>query len=332
MNIAKGNYWKKSGVLFVLLLGLVVYDLTLGSYSIGLSDIFKGIFNYDADSTAELTVRVFRFPRVVTAVLAGAALSVAGLLMQTLFQNPLAGPYVLGINSGSSLLVAFSTMSSFYIFGSDVGIVAAAMIGALGAGLFILLCSVYVKNKVSLLLIGIMFGSFAGALVNVIQSYADPNNLKSFMLWSFGSLQGVEFNQLGVLTLVVLIGAALAVFLVKPLNLLLLGDKSAALLGVNVKTIRFLIIVATAILTGVITAFCGPIAFVGLVVPNVIKMIYKTTNHYHLLMGSLLGGALLIVVCDIAMQLLSPVVNLPLNALTALIGAPVVMWIIMKKF
>lgn len=332
MDVANRNYWKISLLLFALLMGLVLFDFTLGSFSIGFSDIFNGIFNYDSSSTAELTVRVFRFPRVVTAVLAGAALSVAGLLMQTLFQNPLAGPYVLGINSGSSLLVAISTMSSFYIFGSDFGIVAAAMVGAFGAGLFILFCSLYVKNKVSLLLIGIMFGSFAGALVSVIQAYADPNNLKTFMLWSFGSLQGVEFNQLGILVLVVTIGSLLSLVLVKPLNLLLLGDKSAALLGINVKTIRFLIIIATSILTGVITAFCGPIAFVGLVVPNMIKVIYKTTNHYHLLVGSLLGGALLIVICDITMQLLLPYVNLPLNALTALIGAPVVMWIIIKKF
>ncbi|WP_107039291.1 FecCD family ABC transporter permease [Brumimicrobium mesophilum] len=332
MNILNKKYWKLSLLLLALLLGLIIIDLTLGSFHVGFLDIFNGIFNYDSTSTAELTVRVFRFPRVITAVLAGGALSVAGLLMQTLFQNPLAGPYVLGINSGSSLLVAISTMSSFYIFGSDFGIVTAAIIGALGAGLFILFCSVFVKNKVSLLLVGIMFGSFAGALVSVLQAYADPNNLKTFMLWSFGSLQGVEFNQLGVLAFVITLGAVLSIVLVKPLNLLLLGEKSASLLGINVKTIRFLIILATSILTGVVTAFCGPIAFVGLVVPNMIKMIYKTTNHYHLLVGSLIGGAMLIVVCDIAMQLLAPFVSLPLNALTALIGAPVVMWIIMKKF
>lgn len=332
MNVTTKNYWKISVLLVALLFVLILFDLTLGSFSIGFKDIFNGIFNYNPASTEELTVRVFRFPRVVTAVLSGAALSVAGLLMQTLFQNPLAGPYVLGINSGSSLLVAICTMSSFYVFGSDFGIVTAAMVGALGAGLFILFCSIYVKNKVSLLLIGIMFGSFAGALVSVLQAYADPNNLKTFMLWSFGSLQGVEFNQLGVLTSVVAVGVIFSIVLVKPLNLLLLGDKSASLLGINVKSIRFLIILATSILTGVVTAFCGPIAFVGLVVPNMVKMIYKTTNHYHLLIGSVLGGALLIVLCDIAMQLLSPYLNLPLNALTALIGAPVVMWIIMKKF
>lgn len=331
-TVAKYNPIRISIVLALVLIVLTFFDLTLGSFTVGYRDIFNGLFNYNSESIAELTVRMFRFPRVITAVLSGAALSIAGLLMQTLFQNPLAGPYVLGINSGSSLLVALSTMSSFYVFGSDFGIVTAAMVGAFGAGLFILFCSLYVKNKISLLLIGIMFGSFAGALVSVIQAYADPNNLKTFMLWSFGSLQGVEYSQLGLLLSVVLIGALLSALLVKPLNLLLLGDNSAALLGVNVKTIRFLIIVATSILTGVITAFCGPIAFVGLVVPNMIKLIYKTTNHYHLLLGSLLGGALLIVICDIAMQLFLPYINIPLNALTALIGAPVVMWIIMKKF
>ena len=326
------TYWKRSGLLFILLLLLILFDLTLGSFSISVRDVFNGLFNFDASSSEEVTVRVFRFPRVITAVLAGIALSVSGLLMQTLFQNPLAGPYVLGINSGASLLVAFSTMSSFYAVGNDVGLITSAMVGAFGAGLFILLSSLYVKNKVSLLLVGIMFGSFSGAMVNVVQAYADPNNLKTFMLWSFGSLQGVEFNQLGGLSLVILLGVALSILLVKPLNLLLLGDINASLLGVNMKRVRLLIILVTSILTGSITAFCGPIAFVGLVVPNMMKMIYKTTNHYHLMVGSMLGGALLIVACDIIMQLLSPYLNLPLNALTALIGAPIVMWIIMRKF
>lgn len=326
------TYWKRSGLLFILLLLLILFDLTLGSFSISVRDVFNGLFNFDASSSEEVTVRVFRFPRVITAVLAGIALSVSGLLMQTLFQNPLAGPYVLGINSGASLLVAFSTMSSFYAVGNDVGLIASAMVGAFGAGLFILLSSLYVKNKVSLLLVGIMFGSFSGAMVNVVQAYADPNNLKTFMLWSFGSLQGVEFNQLGGLSLVILLGVVFSILLVKPLNLLLLGDKNASLLGVNMKRVRLLIILVTSILTGSITAFCGPIAFVGLVVPNMVKMIYKTTNHYYLMVGSMLGGALLIVACDIVMQLLSPYLNLPLNALTALIGAPIVMWIIMRKF
>lgn len=332
MNTVRNNYWNQGTILFVLLMVLIVLDLTLGSFSISLTDVFKGIFSYDSSSVEEMTVHIFRFPRVITAVLAGVALSISGLLMQTLFQNPLAGPYVLGINSGASLLVALSTMSSFYLIGNNVGLISAAMIGAFGAGLFILFCSLYVKNKVSLLLIGIMFGSLIGALVNVIQSYADPNNLKTFMLWSFGSLQDVEFNQLGGLALIVIVGLGLSLFIVKPLNLLLLGDKNASLLGVNIKFVRWIIILITAILSGVITAYCGPIAFVGLMVPNMIKLLFKTTNHYVLLIGCALGGGILIVTCDIVMQLMSPYFNLPLNALTALIGAPVVMWVIIKRF
>lgn len=324
--------WSKSLFLIIVLFVFLIVDLTLGSVSVTFTDIYNGIFNYNPDVSEELTVRIFRIPRVITAILAGMALSVSGLLMQTLFQNPLAGPYVLGINSGASLMVGLSTMTGFHFFSNDLGLVASALVGAFAAGLFILFCSVYVKNKVSLLLVGIMFGSFAGALVNVIQSYSNPDDLKVFMLWSFGSLQNVQFEQLGFLSLIVFIGIALTLFLIKPLNLLVLGDKDASFLGVSIRSTRFFIILVTSILVGTITAFCGPIAFVGLIVPNIIKMIYKTTNHLHLLIGTLLMGALMIVICDVLMQVLQPFLHLPLNALTALMGAPVVVWIILKRF
>lgn len=332
MIITHKKYWKSSVLLLGILFVLTLYDLSLGSYTLSFSDIFSGIFNYHSSQTNELVLHVFRIPRVFTAIFAGAALSVAGLLMQTLFQNPLAAPYVLGINSGSALLVAVSTMSSLAWLSDDMGIVTAAMLGAFLAGIFIMSGAVYVKNKISLLLIGIMFGSFSGAMVNVVESYANPNSLKSFMLWSFGSLQNVQYDQLGGIFLLLVLGIGMSFLLVKPLNLLLLGDKSASLLGINVKIIRILIILATAILTGIITAYCGPVAFIGLVVPNMVKLLYKTANHYYLLIGCVFGGALLVVFCDIVMQWLTPIVHLPLNALTALIGAPVVIWIILKKF
>lgn len=318
--------------LFILLIAAVIYDLSLGSVPISWSTIFKSVYDYDASSTDEMTVQIFRIPRVLTAIFTGIALSIAGLLMQTLFQNPLAGPYVLGINSGASLLVALSTMTGFTLFSADVDMVTAALLGALGSGLFILFCSLYVKNKVSLLLVGIMFGSFAGALVNVVQSYSSPDDLKLFMLWSFGSLQNVEMSQLPIFGGVVLVGVILSLFIVKPLNLLVLGEANASFLGVPVKLTRFAIIFITAILTGVSTAYCGPIAFVGLIVPNIAKMIYKTTNHFYLLAGTLLLGGLMIVVCDILMNLLQPILSIPLNALTALMGAPLVVWIILKRF
>ena len=318
--------------LLILLLSTLIYDLSLGSVPISWSTIFKSIFDYDPSSSEEMTVQIFRIPRVLTAVLTGIALSISGLLMQTLFQNPLAGPYVLGINSGASLLVAVSTMTGFTLFSANVDMVTAALVGALASGLFILFCSLYVKNKVSLLLVGIMFGSFAGALVNVVQSYSSPDDLKLFMLWSFGSLQNVEFSQLPIFGGVVLVGVVLSLFIVKPLNLLVLGESNASFLGVPIKVTRFSIVFVTAILTGVATAYCGPIAFVGLIVPNITKMIYKTTNHFYLLLGSLLLGGLMIVMCDIVMNLLNPYLAIPLNALTALMGAPLVVWIILKRF
>jgi iron complex transport system permease protein len=332
MGILSRNRFIVNGLLLAGLLILIFFDLTLGSLEIDIVDVLNSLFAHDTSNQEEITVRIFRIPRVFTALMLGIALAVSGLLMQTLFQNPLAGPYVLGINSGASLFVAFTTLSGFTFFQYDVGMVGAALVGALITGFFILFCSVYVKSKVSLLLIGIMFGSFVGALVNVLQSYSNPEDLKLFMLWSFGSLQNVQFEELTFFAGTIFVGLILALFLVKPLNLLVLGDREAVLLGVKIQSVRFLIILSTAILTGVSTAYCGPVAFVGLIVPNVVKLVYKTQNHFSLLIGSLLFGGILVVLCDIIMQLLHPFIHLPLNALTALMGAPIVVWIILKRF
>ncbi len=322
----------KSYVLLVVLLFLVIYDISLGSLDVSWSSIWKSLFDYNPNDSEELTVRIFRIPRVLTAVFAGMALAVSGLLMQTLFQNPLAGPYVLGINSGASLAVAITTMTGLQFFSSYAGIFGSAIIGALIAGAIIVLCSLYVRSKVSLLLVGIMLGSFAGALVNVIQSYSNPEDIKVFLLWSFGSLQNSSPEQLKYLILFITTGLILTIFLIKPLNILVLGDQDAKLLGVNLKQVRLLLILITAILTGVVTAYCGPIAFIGLIVPNIIKFIYKSANHGQLLIGSALGGGILLVLCDILMQLSLPYFILPLNAITALIGAPIIIWIIIKRF
>jgi iron complex transport system permease protein len=329
----KKTYFVSATLLLTIgLVVLVLFDLTLGSVEIGLTDLSQIFVGSNQASEIQMVLANFRIPRVTTAILSGAALSVAGLLMQTLFQNPLAGPYVLGINSGASMMVALSTMLGFSFVGNDVSLVLSALIGALGAGIFILFCSIYVKSRISLLLVGVMFGSFAAAIVNVIQSYSNPDDLKLFMLWSFGSLQNVSIEQLGLFASIVLLGIVLTIFVVKPLDLLVLGERDAAILGVKTRQVRLLIVFITAILTGVVTAFCGPIAFIGLVVPNIVKMIYKTTSHLKLLVGVALFGAILIVLCDIAMQLLSDFISLPLNSLTALIGAPIVVWIIIRKF
>ena len=275
---------------------------------------------------------MFRIPKAITGVLAGAALAISGLLMQTLFQNPLAGPYVLGINSGSSLFVALSTMTGIGIFASDFGIISSALLGAFAFGLLILISSIYVRSKISLLLIGIMLGSFSGALINVVQSYSNPDALKAFTLWSFGSLNNVAFEQLWWFILVALLGIVLSLFLTKPLNLLVIGEENASLLGVNIKRTRLLIIFIAALLTGTVTALCGPIAFVGLAIPNIVKYIFKTSNHLFLILGSALMGAVLLLLCDLLIFAFSDIVQLPLNAITALFGAPIVVWIILKKY
>lgn len=275
---------------------------------------------------------MFRIPKAITGVLAGAALAISGLLMQTLFQNPLAGPYVLGINSGSSLFVALSTMTGIGVFASDFGIITSALLGAFAFGLLILISSIYVRSKISLLLIGIMLGSFSGALINVVQSYSNPDALKAFTLWSFGSLNNVAFEQLWWFILVGLTGIILSLFLTKPLNLLVIGEENASLLGVNIKRTRLLIIFIAALLTGTVTALCGPIAFVGLAIPNIVKYIFKTSNHLFLILGSALMGAVLLLLCDLLIFAFSDIVQLPLNAITALFGAPIVVWIILKKY
>ena len=294
--------------------------------------MWESIFNYDANQTEQLLARVFRIPKAITALLAGAALAISGLLMQTLFQNPLAGPYVLGINSGSSLFVALSTMTGIGVFASDFGIITSALLGAFSFGLLILISSIYVRSKISLLLVGIMLGSFSGALINVVQSYSNPDALKAFTLWSFGSLNNVAYEQLWWFILVVFIGITLTLFLTKALNLLVIGEENASLLGVNIKRTRLIIIFIAALLTGTVTALCGPIAFVGLAIPNIVKYIFKSSNHLFLILGSALMGSVLLLLCDLLIFTFSDIVQLPLNAITALFGAPIVVWIILKKY
>ena len=302
-----------------------------GPAELSLRDFLNGIFNYDPDITEHNIVRELRIPRMMMAILAGAGLSIAGLLMQTLFKNPMAGPYVLGINSGASLFVAFSIMTGIPFFMSEIGIISNALIGALLFGLIISIFSSIVRSQISLLLIGIMLGSFTGALVSMLQAVSDAQELKSFTLWALGSLSRVEYDQLLTISVVFLIGLFGALLLIKPLNLLVLGQDQAKLMGMNFSMIRLLIITITAILTGLITAFCGPIAFVGLAVPNLVRMLMKTQHHGILIITSAVFGALFVLICDICIQLLENQVNIPINVFTSVVGAPIVVLLILRK-
>ncbi|NRA13630.1 MAG: iron ABC transporter permease [Crocinitomicaceae bacterium] len=330
MNISK----RQNALLLALLISLpiiAVVHLFVGLIDISIGDYFDSVFSFDIKNPDHIICRELRIPRMTMAIIAGAGLSIAGLLMQTLFNNPLAGPYVLGINSGASLFVALTIMTGIPFFTSDLGIVTNSLIGAFLFGLIILFFSTVVRLQISLLLIGLMLGSFTSALVSLAQTASNAQELKIFTMWALGSLQKVELNQLPII-LACFAASLLGAFLVvKPLNALVLGDREAKLLGTNIKRVRLVIILITAIITGVVTAFCGPIAFVGLAVPNLVRILFKTQNHTILIIASVLIGAMFILLCDIAIQIIEPHFIMPINALTSIIGAPFVIFLVLHR-
>ena len=271
-----------------------------------------------------------RLPKAITAVLSGAALSVSGLIMQTLFRNPLAGPYTLGVSSGASLGVAFLTMisvSSFQL--SAVSLPIAACIGATLVLLLVLAVSRKVTSNVSLLIIGMMFGSIAGALLRLLQNFANPDALKLFIVWTLGSLSSVGWSDMQLMIPVLVIGALFVLLAIKPLNGLLLGEDYARGLGINVERTRLYIVLATGLLAGGVTAFCGPIAFIGVAVPHIARGIFKTSNHRVTIPACVLTGACLLLICDMLCSL--AIYPLPISTVSALFGAPVIIWIILKN-
>ncbi|MBU3660948.1 MAG: iron ABC transporter permease [Flavobacteriales bacterium] len=319
-------------VVSLLIFPLIAYfHLTVGQQAISISDFKNAIFAYDSTNTAQLLAREFRFPRLIMACVAGAGLSLAGMLMQTLFNNPLAGPYVLGINSGASLMVAISLLTGIQFFGTNFGLISTALIGAFAAGILMMSVVGFLKSQVSLLLVGLMFGSFTSAIVSFLEISSKAEQLKSFTLWSMGSLQNVLLEQIPLILLFFVFGIILSALIVKPLNLLVLGENAASLLGLKIQQTRIVILIITALFTGLITAFCGPIAFVGLAVPNITRILLKTQNHFHLIAGNLLIGSSFLLLCDILIQLIENEIQLPINVLTSLIGAPFVIFVLIRK-
>ena len=311
--------------IFLLLIGAMVLHLFSGQLKLTWNEFIDSMFNFDVKNTQQLIAREFRIPRLIIAMVAGAGLAVSGMLMQTLFNNPLAGPYVLGINSGSSLLVALSLLTGFSFFQSDIGIIASALFGALIFGFLLLGLSMYIKSSISLLLIGLMLGSFTGAIITALQAISSAQELKAFTIWTMGSLQQTQFDQLPIILLFFVIGISMCFFLVKPLDVLVIGEKNTEILGLNIKRIRILSITVTAILTGLTTAF------VGMAVPNLTRILLKTQSHGKLLLANLLFGALFLVLSDSIIQLIESFIPLPINAFTSLIGAPLVILIVLKR-
>lgn len=330
MTFKKRDLFLFLSLLLVLTLAILLH-LFSGQIHITLNEFWNALFNFDQNNTQHIIAREFRIPRMSMAIFAGAGLSISGMLMQTLFNNPLAGPYVLGINSGSSLFVAFTMMTGVSFFQSDLGIISSALIGALVFGFIILSFSLFVKSHISLLLIGLMLGSFTGSIISILQTFSTAQELKAFTMWTMGSLQNVQLHQLPIILLLFSFGILLCLFLIKPLNVLVIGEKTASFLGMNIKMIRIATISVTALFTGLITAFCGPIAFVGLAVPNLTRYLFRSQSHGKLIVANLFIGALFLVLSDTIIQLLEHKIQLPINAFTSIIGAPLIILIVLKR-
>ena len=320
-------------ILSLLLVSLFVLDLLIGSVHIPLRDILGALFGGDVDTATRLIVLDIRLIKALVAVLAGVALSVSGLQMQTLFRNPLAGPYVLGISSGASLGVAIfilgmpllgvATNSTI----SSIGTAGAAWLGAALILAFIALVSTRIKDIMVILILGMMISSGVSAMVQILQYLSNEEALKSFVIWTMGSLGDVTSSQLMLLLPAVLIGLVVSVAVIKPLNLLLLGDQYARTMGLNVRRSRYLIFLSTTLLAGTVTAFCGPIGFVGLAIPHIARMLFCNADHRILLPATALCGAVVLLGCDI----ISKWLTLPINTVTALLGIPVVIWVVIRN-
>ena len=324
-------------LLIILLLVAFIGDLFTGNAPISPGEAWVALFGTSGDTIIDEIIRNYRLPKAITAVIAGSALSLSGLLMQTLFRNPLAGPDVLGVSAGAGLGVALLTMLSgtaVYPFIAAMGSMAqivAAIAGAAAVLILILGVSARIKDSITILVLGMIFGYVASALVTILQSFSDPDSLKVFVTWTFGSLGGVTWNKMPLLLMLVSVGIMLACFLQKTLNSLLLGENYAMSTGLNTKRARVFIIAIAAIITGAVTAFTGPIAFVGVVIPHFARAFFGTVNHKTILPATLLLGSILLLTCDIVSQIPVAGRTLPINAVTAVFGAPMIVWIVLKR-
>ncbi len=326
-------------ILFLILIFLL--DLAFGSVSIPLNQVVTVLLGGEAQkSTWTNIILKFRLPKAITATLAGAALGVSGLQMQTLFRNPLAGPFILGISSGASLGVAIVVLAANTIGTSalfqleilnDLSLVLAATLGAAASLGLVLIVSRRVQDTTTLLILGLLFGYATSAIVSILIQFSDSQKIQTYLQWTFGSFGGVTWQQMPILATVVLFGLTVAVLLSKALNVLLVGETSALTLGLNLQQVRFWIIASASILAGVITAFCGAIAFLGVAVPHLCRSLYNTSDHRILTPAVMIMGAILALFADLLCTIPGSQTVLPLNSVTALIGTPIVTWVILQR-
>ena len=333
----------RNTILFTsLIIGLAILflvNISLGSVSIPIKDIFNSLTGGNCSKeTWQYIILNYRLPKAITAILVGMGLSISGLLMQTLFRNPLAGPYVLGISSGASLGVAIvilgaSILPSFLasILLSTYGIILVSSLGSFLVLLAVLAVSKRLRDTMAILIVGLMFGSLTSAIVGTLTYFSTAEQLQKFTFWSLGNLGNLSWTSIVILSFCVTIGLLLSLLSIKPLNALLLGENYARSLGMNYKKVRLFIIFATSVLAGSITAFAGPIAFIGLAVPHIAKLIFQTSNHKILFWSTLLFGSIIMLICDSISQLPGSDITLPINAVTSIFGAPIVIWLLIRK-
>lgn len=318
----------RTSTLFVILLALTGFlfcvDLSVGAVSIPLGHVISALTGgYCPPVTAKIILNI-RLIKAIVALLAGASLSVSGLQMQTLFRNPLAGPYVLGISSGASLGVALVVLAGV---GSSMGVAGAAWAGAGIVLLIIAAVGHRIKDIMVILILGMMFSSGVSAVVQILQYLSNDESLKAFVMWTMGSLGDVTARQLLVLIPAIVAGLLLAIVTIKPLNMLLFGEEYAVTMGLDMRRSRALIFLSTTLLAGTVTAFCGPIGFIGLAMPHVTRLLFGNSDHRILLPGTILTGAAVMLLCD----LISKLFTLPINAVTALLGIPIVVWVVIRN-
>lgn len=327
-------------VLAIALVALLVADLLLGTTEIPLADVWATLTGgVPSDATNSFIIRELRLPKVIVAIFAGMALSASGLQMQTLFRNPLAGPYVLGINSGASLGVALFTLATPMLGAlsgtmlANIGLTGMAWIGSAAILLLVMLLSRKIRNINVILIIGMMLGSAISAIVGILQYMGTEESLKAFVVWTMGSLSTVTMEQLAILIPVVVVGLLLAIIVIKPLNILLLGESYARTLGLNVARSRTIIFLSTTLLAGTVTAFCGPIGFIGLAMPHLARMTFRTSDHRVLMPASMLWGALSMLLCCFVCDLVAygGIATFPINAVSSLLGIPIIIIVIIRN-
>ncbi|WP_417557919.1 FecCD family ABC transporter permease [Mesoflavibacter zeaxanthinifaciens] len=318
---------------------MFILNISLGSIQISFSTIIDSFLVKSSDfSNQEYIIQNYRLPKAITAILVGSGLGISGLLMQTLFKNPLAGPFVLGITSGASLGVALVILGSSVFGGflatfliSKWSLVIAASLGSFLVLLLVLIVSSKVRDTMAILIIGLMFGSITAAIVSVLSYFSSAEQLQQYIFWGFGSLGDLDWQELIIFIIIYSFGLLFSILSIKGLNSLLLGDNYAKSLGLDLKKSRFIIIIATSLLAGTITAFAGPIAFIGLAIPHLTRQLFKTSNHKILLPAVFLIGAIIMLICDSIAQLPNSDYSLPINAITSLFGAPIVIWLLVRQ-